>query len=324
MEKIALGQKGPQVTVLGLGCMYFGWREPEENSLRRLDQYIQAGGNFLDTANIYAEHWLKDKDYDGKDRALFRDGGSERLLGEWLRGRQDRKYLVIASKVGFPYPGVEAGTSADRIRSECEKSLKRLGVDYLDLYYLHNDDRKTPLQESLKALNELVDDGLVRAIGASNFQSWRLAQAIALSRQNGWAEYCCVQQRYSYLRGKHGASFGAQLEATADLVDFCSSEPVTLVAYSPLLGGAYTDGKKTFGVQYRSSDSDARLAALDQVAKAHSATRNQVVYAWMLGSTPQVLPLVASSTDEQFREALGALKLHLTQAEMASLNAAGA
>ncbi len=324
MERTTLGIKGPEVTVLGLGCMYFGWREPEKNSLERLDQYIKAGGNFLDTANIYAEHWLPDKDYFGKDKAQFRDGGSERLMGQWLKGRSDREHLVIASKVGFPYPDVEAGTSAYRIRSECEKSLKRLGVDYLDLYYLHNDDRNTPLQESLAALNQLVREGLVKSIGASNFQSWRLAQAIALSRQNGWAEYCCVQQRYSYLRGKPGADFGAQLEATPDLMDFCESERVTPIAYSPLLGGAYTDPKKSFSAQYQGSDSDARLLAMDKVAQAHGATRNQVVYAWMLQSKPQVLPLVASSTAEQFREALGALELKLTDDEMAALNAAGA
>ncbi len=324
MKTMTLGKHGPQVTVLGLGCMYFGWREPEENSLERLDQYIAAGGNFLDTANIYAEHWLNDKDYFGKDIALFRDGGSERLMGQWLKGQKDRAQLVIASKVGFPYPGVEAGTSAYRIKSECEKSLKRLGVDYLDLYYLHNDDRATPLQESLEALNDLVRQGMVRHIGASNFQSWRLAQAIALSRQNGWAEYCCVQQRFSYLRGKPGASFGAQLEATPDLIDFCASEDVTLVAYSPLLGGAYTDARKTFNKQYLGEDSDARLKALDQAAQAHGATRNQVVYAWMLQSNPPVLPLVASSTRAQFEEALGALTLRLSEAEMAALNSAGA
>ena len=324
MKQRTIGKTDLKVSELCLGTMYFGWNEPRDRSFDRLEQYTAAGGNFIDTANIYAEHHKADKDYFGKDFDKFVDGGSERLIGEWLAKRGNRHELVIATKTGFPYPGVEYGTTAKGIKEECEKSLLRMGTDYIDLFYLHTDDRETPLEESLYALTQLVREGKVRYIGASNFKAWRLAEAAQLSERNGFEKFCCIQQRHSYLRGKTGWDFGGQLESNDDLFDFVRADGMTLLAYSPLLGGYYNNRTRPLMEQYAGADSLARCEALDKVAKKTGATPVQLVYRWMLDSNPSVLPLVASSSREQFEEALGALSLTLSEEDFNTLNNARA
>ncbi len=322
MKNIQLGHSGLEVSELCLGCMYFGWREPRSQSFERLDQYVAAGGNFLDTANIYAGHFLKTKDYYGQDIDSYEDGASERLLGEWLQRHQNRHGLILASKVGFPYPRVPYGTSAAQIKAECDKSLRRLGTDYLDLYYLHTDDLNTPMEESLGALNDLVQAGKVRQIGASNFPAWRLERALQISRRHGWAEYCCVQQRYTYLRPKSGWDFGGQKSVNDDLLDFCRDTGLTLLAYSPLLRGSYVNAAKPLMDQYVGPDSAARLQALDEIARETGATKNQLVYYYLMHADPPAIPLVASSTADQFNEALGTLDLQLAAEQMKRLSQA--
>jgi aryl-alcohol dehydrogenase-like predicted oxidoreductase len=164
----------------------------------------------------------------------------------------------------------------------------------------------------------------VRFIGASNFLAWRLEEARWVSQTNGWAEYCCIQQRYSYIRPKPAASFAPQIAANDDLLDYCRSRRTIMLAYSPLLGGAYTRADRSFPEQYLGPDTDARLAALNAVAEEVEATANQVVYAWMLQSDPLVIPLVGASTVEQMRENLGALEIELSADQMARLNDASA
>jgi aryl-alcohol dehydrogenase-like predicted oxidoreductase len=293
--------------------MRFGSATDEATSVALLDRYVEAGGTFLDTANIYAR-W----------EPGCRGGESEALLGRWMRQRRNRRRLVLASKVGFEYPGVERGLRARQIEEECQKSLGRLGVETMDLYYAHVDDRATPLEETLEAFNRLVAAGKVRFIGASNFAAWRLAEARSVSRAAGWAAYACIQQRYTYLRPKPGATFGAQVAANADLLDYCKASGTTLLAYSPLLRGAYTRTGRALPTQYVGPDSDARIAALKAVAGAHGATPNQVVLAWMLASDPPVIPVFAASTMDQINEDLGALDLALTAEEMDRLNKASA
>jgi len=314
MNMIKLGNTDLSVSTLCLGCLYFLARETREDSFRRLDQYLDAGGNFLDTANMYS-HWINE---------TTRGGESETLIGEWLKARNSRSKVVIASKVGFPYPGVPYGTSARQIREECDKSLKRMGVDHIDLYYAHSDDRTTPMEETLGAFNDLILEGKIGHIGASNFSSWRLERARQTSRANGWAEYCCVQQRYSYLRPKAGWDFGEQVAANDDLLEYVKDTGISLLAYSPLLYGTYTDRTKTVMEQYWGPDSDARLKVLDEVASEAGATRNQVVYYWLMDAEPNAIPLVASTTDEQFAEALGAMNLRLTDEQMKRLTEAKA
>jgi len=313
MKQVALGDTGVSVSAICLGAMLFGSSIDRAASFQILDQYTDAGGSFIDTANIYA-WWV----------GGCRGGESETLLGEWMRLRANRSQVFIATKVGFDYPGVERGLRAQQIAAECEKSLRRLGTDYVDLYYAHVDDRTTPLEETLEAFDRLVKAGRVRFIGASNYLAWRLAEARWVSRVHGWAAYCCIQQRHTYLRPKPGARFDPQIAANEDLFDLCRTQGVTLLAYSPLLGGAYTRPDRPLDAQYLGPDTQARLAALRAVALETGATPNQVVLAWMLQSDPPVIPLVAGSTIDQIHENLGALRLSLSAQQMERLNSASA
>lgn len=313
MRSVPLGNTGTRVSAFCLGTMYLGSRTDKKTSFELLDKYVEAGGTFLDTANIYA-FWVPG----------YVGGESESLLGEWMRERGNRDELFIATKVGFIYPGVERGLKAHQIMTEREKSLKRLGVDSIDLYYAHRDDQNTPLTETMEAFNKLVTAGEVRYIGASNYLAWRLEEARWVSRTHGWPEFCCIQQRYSYLRPKPGARFDPQIAANEDLLDYCRARGMTLLAYSPLLSGAYTRLDRSFPEQYLGQDTDARLAALKAVAEEVGATANQVVYAWMVQSDPPVIPLVGASTIEQLEENLGALEVKLSTEQMQHLNNASA
>ncbi|MBN2303739.1 MAG: aldo/keto reductase [Anaerolineae bacterium] len=315
MRTVPLGNTGEHVSALCLGTMYLGTRQDEDTSFRLLDQYVQAGGTFLDTANIYA-HWIPEG----------RGGESEALVGRWMKARGNRDKLFIASKVGFGYQDVPVGLTPDLIEAECDKSLQRLGVDTIDLFYAHVDDRNTPIRETLAAFDRLVKAGKVRFIGASNYLAWRLERAHAASKADGLVEFCCLQQRHTYLRPKHGASFGAQRAVNDDMLDYARSRggEFTMLAYSVLLGGAYTRADRPLPDQYAGPDSDARLAALRTVAEEVRATPNQVVLAWMMQNDPPVLPLIAASTPQQLDENLDALAVQLSAEQVRRLNAAGA
>lgn len=309
MKTLPLGQTGVEVSALCLGAMYFGTRNDKASSYRLLDQYMEAGGNFIDTANIYA-HWISG----------FQGGESETLLGEWMQERGNRSQVFLASKVGFEYSDTTRGLTAQQIEDECNKSLKRLNVDTIDLYYAHVDDRNTPLEETLGAFDRLVKAGKVRFIGASNYLAWRLMQARNISEANQWASYCCIQQRYTYLPLRPGKSFSPQIVANEDLLDYCHTTGMTLLAYSVLLGGAYTRSDRALPEQVDSDDNQKRLSVLRAVAQETGATPNQVVLAWMLHSTPAVLPLIAASDEAQMTENLAALDVHLSDEQMTRLN----
>jgi aryl-alcohol dehydrogenase-like predicted oxidoreductase len=313
MKTVPLGNTGVQVSALCLGAMYLGTRQDEATSFRLLDQYVDAGGTFIDTANIYA-HWIPGG----------HGGESEALLGRWMKQRGHRDRLFLASKVGFGYPGVPRGLTPELIKEECEKSLKRLGVDVIDLYYAHVDDRQTPLRDTLEAFDQLVKSGKVRFIGASNYRAYRLERAHALSRANHWHEFCCVQQRHTYVRPRPGASFDPQLAANEDLLDYVRARKgdFALLAYSVLLGGAYTRPDRPIPDEYAGPDSNARLAALRAVAQEVGATPNQIVLAWLMHGDPPVIPLVAASTREQMAENLGAVEITLSAEQVARLDSA--
>jgi len=165
-----LGQTGVEVSSLCLGAMYFGSRNDEATSYRILDQYVAAGGSFIDTANIYAM-WVQG----------YHGGESETLLGKWMQERRNRQHMFIASKVGFNYQDVPISLSARWIEEECNKSLRRMNIETIDLYYAHCDDRETPLEETLEAFNRLVKAGKVRFIGASNYLACRGQQLPGLA-----------------------------------------------------------------------------------------------------------------------------------------------
>lgn len=312
MRNQTLGHTGESVSTLCLGAMYFGSRNDRETSYRILDQYLDAGGSFIDTANIYA-NWIEG----------FHGGESETLLGEWLAERGNRNKLFIASKVGFDYQSVPISLSAHHIEEECNKSLKRMNIETIDLYYAHKDDRATPLEETMEAFDRLVRAGKVRFVGASNYLAWRLERAHWISKTNGWAQFCCVQQRHTYLPMRPGASSGRQVVANNDLYDYCRDTGTTLLAYSVLISGAYTRRDRPLPDGYISPDNEKRLAVLRSVAEEVGATPNQVILCWMMQSSPPVIPLIAASTEEQLAENIGALEFRLSAEQMERLNTAG-
>jgi aryl-alcohol dehydrogenase-like predicted oxidoreductase len=315
MQTIPLGDTGVEVSEFCLGAMMFGSRDDRATSYRMLDMYTAAGGAFIDTANAYAR-WV-----DG-----CQGGESEALLGDWLRERGHRNHLFIATKVGAPAPvdGLDMGLRAEQIERACEGSLRRLGVETIDLYYAHRDDRDVLVEERLEAFHRLVRAGKVRFIGSSNARAWRLAEAHAISDAHGWPDYVCVQQRYTYLRPRLGQDWPTHPFANGDLFDYLASHPLTLLAWSPLLGGAYTRADRPLPEQYIGPDSDARLAVIRQVAAELDVNANQVVLAWMRHHTPPVIPLIAASTEQQMNELLVALEMKLSEEQMKRLIEAGA
>jgi aryl-alcohol dehydrogenase-like predicted oxidoreductase len=310
MKTQKLGQTNVDVSSLCLGAMFFGTRNDQPTSFRLLDQYMDAGGSFIDSANIYA-HWVPG----------FKGGESETLLGNWMRERGNRSKVFIASKVGFPYGDVPKRLTAQDIQTECEKSLKRMGIETFDLYYAHVDDRQTPLEESLEAFDRLVQAGKARFIGASNYLAWRLEQAKWISQTNGWAAFCCVQQHYTYLRLRPGTNIKPQEMVNDDLLDYCANDPITLLAYSVLQAGAYTRADKSIRAELQTPDNQQRLETLRAVASEAGATVNQIILAWMLQRG--ILPLIAASDENQLTENLNALDIKLSDDQMERLNIAG-
>jgi aryl-alcohol dehydrogenase-like predicted oxidoreductase len=312
MRTTLLGNTGVSVSLFCFGAMYLGTKQNETESFRLLDKFVEAGGNFIDTANIYA-HWIPG----GKG------GDSETTLGSWIKDRKNRQNIYIASKVGLQYGDVPSSLRSEVIEEECAKSLKRLGVDTIDLYYAHVDDRTTPLEETLGAFDRLVKSGMVRFIGASNYMAWRLEEARWISQSKGLPEYCCIQQRHSYVRNKKGTTFDPQIAVNPDLLDYCRNRNITLLAYSALLSGAYTRTDRPFPDEYLGKDSENRLTALNKIATEVGATPNQVVLAWMLHSDPQVVPLIAASTEDQLQENIDSLEINLSLRQLEELNQAG-
>jgi len=312
VKRISFGNDGElEIGVMCCGTDHFGTRVDDVTSFGLLDQYVAAGGNFIDTANNYAM-WFENGN----------GGESETLLGNWIRERGNRDELVIATKMGWPYQDAPMSSRAEDIEREAERSLKRLGIDTIDLYYTHRDDRNVPLEEQLGAMDKLVKAGKVRCIGASNTKAWRLAEAREISLKNGFARHAGVEQRFTYLRPRVDASFGGQISTNPDLLEFCKYHGVKLIAYSPLLGGAYTRDDRPLPKQYQHADSDARMKALRAVAKEVGATPNQVVLAWIMQQ--DIVPIFGASRAEQMEENLGTLTVRLTDGQMDTLKKARA
>jgi aryl-alcohol dehydrogenase-like predicted oxidoreductase len=312
MRTVRLSQTNVAVSCLGLGTLRFGTLNTYEESAQLLDIYLEAGGHFLDTANCYNQ-WAKN----GKG------GESEVILGRWLRERGRRDDLFIASKVGFGYDQVLDGLAAKTIISACEQSLRRLGTDHLDLFYAHKDDPKTPLEETLGAFTQLIEAGKIRFAGASNYLAWRLADADAIATAKGLTEFTCVEQRFTYLRPQPGGYFFPQQLIDENLATYCDARGKTMLPYTPLLRGAYVRPDRPIAKSYQGPDTDARLAALQEVTEELGATPNQVVLAWMMQRQPPLIPIFSAGTPEHLRENLGAVDLNLSEAQMMKLTMAG-
>lgn len=314
MRPLELEKNNTTVSALCLGTMHFGTLTDEGASFKILDRFVEAGGNFIDTANNYAT-WAPGG----------RGGESESLLGKWIKMRGNRSRLFLATKVGFPVPAdkVGMGLKAKQIESECNNSLKRLGIDTIDLYYAHHDDRETPLEESLNAFQKLIKAGKVRFIGASNYTSWRLEETRWVAQGGGFPEFCCLQQRVSYLRPVSGAEFDPQVVAGRELYDYCLIRNLRLLAYSPLLGGVYNVNNDRLDPRYQSTENTMRMYTLRQVAEESGVTAGQLVLAWLMQSKPEVIPVLGVSNREQLDENLDALKIRLSEDQINRLSSAG-
>ena len=306
MNELPLGDSGATVSALCLGTMFFGTTVDEETAFAVLDRYYDAGGRFFDTANNYAV-WIDEGE----------GGESEALLGRWMRERGNRDEIFLATKVGGWH---DEGLGAAAIARGIEGSLERLGTDRVDLYYAHVEDRSVPQEETVGAFGELVTAGKARHVGCSNAPAWRIERARGIARAGGGAPYCCVQQRHSYLRPRPGTDLGRQLPSSPELLDYCADQGVGLLAYSVLLGGAYTRDDRPLPDGYAGADADARLTVLREVAEETGATPNQVVLAWLLRGTPPVIPLIGASSEEQLAENLGALEVELSAEQLERLN----
>jgi aryl-alcohol dehydrogenase-like predicted oxidoreductase len=312
MKKVKIGKTDVEVSTLCMGSDLIGSKVDRSSSFEIFDIFYDRGGSFIDTANFYSS-W-----YPGCE-----GGESETTIGDWMKERGVRDKMQISSKLAFDYPGCDGGLSASEIERECEKSLKRLQTDYIDVYYAHRDDFDTPLEVTMEAFDRLIKAGKVRAIGASNLWIWRIAEANMVSQLNGWAPYSVVEQRYTYLRPRHGADFGPQICISEDLKRYAEAHDVSLIGYSILLQGAYTRDDKPIPAQFAGPEADERLEALRSVAIEVGANPNQVIIAWMPQSTPFILPIIAGSKADQVIENLDALEITLTDDQMERLDTAG-
>ncbi|MFJ8791305.1 aldo/keto reductase [Streptomyces sp. NPDC102462] len=313
-----------RVSVLALGAMLFGSRTDEKTSFAVLDRYVEAGGNFIDTSDNYA---------------FWEDGGqggqSEELLGRWRRSRGVGDEIVIATKLGArplapgtSYVDNPEGLSAKVIRESAERSRERLGVAKLDLLYAHITEPTVELRETVEGFAALVAEGTVGLLGVSNHAVWRVERARALAAGAGLPGYEVLQYQHSYLRPRTDVPSdlfpdGSLGGTDAQLIDYLRAEPeLTLVAYSPLLTGAYTRADKPLRPDYDHPGTPARLAALRDVARQTGATPNQVVLAWQLGGPLPVVPLAGASSVAQLEENLAAVDLELTAEQRARLDEA--
>lgn len=338
MKKVELGKTGIQVSQVSLGCMLMGSVIDKKDSFAALDCFMEAGGDFLDTANCYA-WWIGTGEFVGDE--------SEIILGEWMKERGNRDRVFLATKVGARLRNPQAirdekgnvywdRVEPDReflspkvIRRAVEDSLRRLQTDYIDLYYAHIDDRITPLEETLAAFDVLIKEGKVRHLGCSNFRTWRLERANQISAARGWGRFIAIQQQYSYLRPKAGADFGVSVNVDDELLDYLkSNEEVTLLPYSPLLKGIYDDEKKRESYYnwhlFNNDDARARLRALSEMAKELNVSNSQLVIAWLLHHEPKTIPILGFSNLTQLRHNLKALDIQVDEEQMKVLYKASA
>lgn len=237
MRKLELGKSKMEVTQLGLGCINFGTTVSEQDSFRLMDAYLEQGGNFFDTSNNYA-FW---------NGGVGRD--SEKIIGKWIFSQGRRNEIILATKLGaIPLNGCKnfeyvQGNGRKVIFEEVEKSLETLCTDYIDLLYLHIDDLKTPQEETMGALAEIIKSGKVRAIGCSNFDTWRVESARAICNKYGYPFFSAIEQRFSYLEPVADADFGVQRIADNSLRNYIGYyKDLTMVAHTPLLYGLYHKG----------------------------------------------------------------------------------
>jgi len=296
MDTTPLGTTGESVSSICLGPMLFGSEVDRERSFALLDQYYEAGGRFLDTANNYAT-WLQGYD----------EPRSEPLLGDWLAERGVREEMTIATKLGFNAGDTPRSLDPAIVRQEIAGSLDRLGIDTIDLLYAHVDDYDTPQAETMEAFQHAIDEGTVRHLGASNFLGWRVARANAIAEERGFTPFQCVQPRFSYYVPNRNEDFGGQLEATDELLSYCDRADLTVLPYSPTLGGCYGRADRSMPEQYVRTENRMKREIVAEIAEETGLDGNQVVLAWMLARDQPTVPVIGVSTAEQLAQNLAAL-----------------
>ncbi len=308
MKNIHLSN-GLNVSEVALGAMMFGTTTSKKDAYEVLDTYMDLGGNFIDTSNNYA-HWAGTGDE------------SETLLGEWLRDRGCRDRVVLATKVGFDRHGEGAGLRREQIEYWVEESLRKLGTDYIDLYYAHTDDPHTPMEETVEAFDRLVRQGKVRALGASNFDTWRMAEANMIAKERGLTPYTVMQQRLSYLYPKFSVAPKYAFNEVTDRqrLRFLCDKDMPLISYACLCKGAY-ENPDLLPEEYEGGE---RLTFLRNMAKEKGVNPSALVVAWLTNlhrceGFPRVIPLF-SATPEQLKQNLRGLELSLTDEELARMN----
>jgi aryl-alcohol dehydrogenase-like predicted oxidoreductase len=309
---VRLGRSDLDVFPVCLGGNVFGWTADERESFAVLDAYVNAGGNFIDSSDSYSAF------------APGNVGGeSEAVLGKWVTARGNRGSVILATKVGRKPD--RKGLSRANVRVAVEESLARLQTDYIDVYYAHADDPDTPLEETLTTFDELIKEGKVRYIAASNYTAPRLEQALATSDENGLARYIAIQPHYSLVEREHYEGALAAL---------CERESLSCVPYWALARGFLT-GKYRPGTTVDSPRADQAsqyldehgirvLEALDRVAEAHDTTVASVALAWVGAQRGVASPIASARNPEQLAEILPAAELELSADELRELSAAGA
>jgi aryl-alcohol dehydrogenase-like predicted oxidoreductase len=305
-----LGNTDLDVYGLCLGGNVFGWTIDEQRSFAVLDAYVQAGGNFIDTADTYGR------------RGAGGPGESERIIGRWMAARGNRDRLVIATKVGMS-PELK-GLSASAVRTGAEASLQRLGVERIDLYYAHQDDPETPLRETLTAFGELIEEGLIGCAAASNYSAERLREALSLGRREGLAEFAALQPHYNLM----------EREYEQELAPLCAAEGLACLPYFALargfLSGKYRpDGEqvqspRAAGVleSYANERGFAVLGVLEQIATAHETSVAAVSLAWLRAQPTVAVPIASAGSPEQVAELVASVELELSAEELAGLDEA--
>ena len=313
MDKRALGRSGLQVSPLCFGGNVFGWTVDEATSFKLLDAWVDAGMNFIDTADVYSR-W-----------APSHSGGeSETIIGKWLKRSGKRDKIVLATKVGKDMGDGKVGLAPAYIRSAVEASLKRLQTDVIDLYQSHDDDPKTPLADTLGAYAELIKAGKVRAIGASNFTAARLSEALAVSASHGLPRYECLQPLYNLVERP---AFEAELEAV------CVANGLGVINFfalaSGFLSGKYRSaadlGKSLRGEgakKYLNPHGLGVLAALDSVAARLNSTPAQVALAWQIARPSITAPIASATSLDQLNGLIAAASLKLDAEAIRSIDLA--
>lgn len=314
MQYTILGKTGLNVSRLCLGCMTFGepdrgthaWTLPEESSRPIIKQALEAGINFFDTANSYS------------------DGSSEEIVGRALKDFAKRDEIVVATKVYNAVTGLKPGLSRASILQSIDDSLRRLGMEYVDLLQIHRWDYKTPIEETLEALNDVVKAGKARFIGASSMHAHQFKQALDVSAQNGWASFVSMQDQYNLI----------QREEENEMYPLCHEKGIAVLPWSPLARGKLTRpwGETTARsvsdnfakTLYDATDeADGKIAErVGKIAEDHGVPRAQIALAWILSKQVVTAPIIGASRPAHLTDAIGALDVTLSAEEIAELEMA--